>query len=127
MEARGWHIDRLQRPDALHAMVTPLHARVAKKYLDDLRKSVAEVRRNPKLAEKGSAPMYGMISAIPLRGMVKKQVLGMMKDMYGPGARIPELSDPGNDEGGEAPRRPLSERIGIWYLRLRSRRGPRNP
>lgn len=119
MEARGWHIDRLQRPDALHAMVTPLHARVAKKYLDDLKKSVAQVRRNPKLAEQGSAPMYGMISAIPLRGMVKKQVLEMMKDMYGPDSRMPELS--GGGGGGDEHGRPLAEKIGIWYIRLRNR------
>ena len=28
MEERGWYIDRRQRPDGLHAMVTPLHRRI---------------------------------------------------------------------------------------------------
>jgi sphinganine-1-phosphate aldolase len=121
MEARGWHVDRLQRPEALHAMVTPLHAGVVKKYLEDLKKSVNEVIKNPKLAESGSAPMYGMIASIPLRGMVKKQVLGMMMDLYGPGGSMPELSPPETDGAGEDAPRPLAERAGLWYLRLRNR------
>jgi len=126
MESRGWHIDRLQRPEALHAMVTPLHAKVARRYLDDLKKSVAEVKKNPKLAESGSAPMYGMIAAVPLRRMIKKQVVGMMMGLYGPGGKMPEL-DSAADAGEEAPRNlPLAERAGRWYLSLRNRLAKRD-
>lgn len=114
MEARGWHIDRLQRPEALHAMVTPLHADVAAQYLEDLRSAVREVRSDPKLAESGSAPMYGMISAVPLRGLVRSQVVAMMMDLYGPGGKQPEL-------GAAAEELPLVEKLGRWYLALRNR------
>lgn len=42
MDARGWHLDRQQLPDALHLMVSPGHARVADRFLDDLRAAVNE-------------------------------------------------------------------------------------
>ena len=44
MEARGWSIDRLQRPAGLHLMVTAQHRRVVEAYLGDLRRAVAEVK-----------------------------------------------------------------------------------
>lgn len=117
MESRGWSIDRLQKPEALHAMVTPLHARVAKRYLEDLKDSVHDVMKNPSLAESGSAPMYGMIAAVPLRGMVKDQVLRMMMDLYGPGGKMPDLASP----DGPSRRLPWSEKAGRLYLSLRNR------
>ncbi len=88
MEERGWHIDRLQRPEGLHAMVTPAHAKVVPTYLSDLRQAVAEVKANPGLAAKGNAAMYGMIANVPFRGMIKKEVSKMMQDMYGPAGQI---------------------------------------
>ncbi len=94
MEKRGWHMDRNQRPEALHAMVTPRHAHVAKKYLSDLRESVETVRNHPELAERGAAAMYGMIANIPLRKMIKSNVLKMMMDMYGPQGRMPDMENP---------------------------------
>ncbi len=121
MESRGWHIDRLQRPEALHAMVTPLHARVTKRYLDDLKKSVHEVMKNPKLAESGSAPMYGMIAAVPLRGMVKNQVITMMKDLYGPGGKMPDIASTEATGNAASQDLPLAEKLGRLYLSLRNR------
>ena len=121
MESRGWHIDRLQRPEALHAMVTPLHAKVAKRYLGDLKKSVQEVMSNPKLALSGSAPMYGMIAAVPLRGMIKNQVVNMMKDLYGPGGKMPDMAGSQEAGAGTPPKLPLAEKAGRWYLSLRNR------
>jgi glutamate/tyrosine decarboxylase-like PLP-dependent enzyme len=41
MDARGWHLDRQQGPDALHLMVSPIHARVVEPFLADLREAVA--------------------------------------------------------------------------------------
>jgi glutamate/tyrosine decarboxylase-like PLP-dependent enzyme len=42
MDDRGWHLDRQKGPDALHLMVSPLHARVADGFLADLRDAVAQ-------------------------------------------------------------------------------------
>ncbi|MBN1637320.1 MAG: hypothetical protein JW920_12445, partial [Deltaproteobacteria bacterium] len=37
----------------------------------------------------GNAAMYGMIANIPLRGMIKNEVMKMMQDMYGPDGKLP--------------------------------------
>ena len=97
MEKKGWHIDRQQRPECLHAMVTPLHSDASSRYLTDLAEAVEYVRNHPELATQGAAAMYGMIANVPLRGMIRKEVLNMMADMYGPGGKMPDLA------GGELP------------------------
>ncbi len=89
MEAKGWHIDRLQRPEGLHAMVTPRHALIADEYLADLAVSVAAVRADPALKRKGDAAMYGMISRIPIRRAIRAEVLKMARSLYGPENRLP--------------------------------------
>jgi glutamate/tyrosine decarboxylase-like PLP-dependent enzyme len=42
MDDRGWHLDRQKGPDALHLMVSPLHAQVVDGFLVDLRDAVAQ-------------------------------------------------------------------------------------
>ena len=44
---------RQQKPESLHAMVTPLHMDVTDRYLKDLKESVETIRANPKLAVSG--------------------------------------------------------------------------
>ena len=117
MEKKGWHIDRLHRPEALHAIVMPAHENISEQYLEDLRESVDIVKKNPELATKGGAAMYGMISQVPLRGMVKSNVLKMMEDIYGPEARLPEY-----DESEEAPT-DLATRLAMGFLKIRNRFG----
>jgi glutamate/tyrosine decarboxylase-like PLP-dependent enzyme len=82
MEARGWTMDRMHRPAAIHLTVTANHAGVVDEYLADLAASVAEVRSNPALAKSGSAPMYGMAGKLPLRGLVASRVRKMIAELY---------------------------------------------
>jgi len=89
MEAKGWQIDRLQRPEGLHVMVVPGHARIISEYLSDLKTSVEVVRSNPDLAAKGNAAMYGMIANLPFRGMIKKEIMKMMEGMYSSKGQTP--------------------------------------
>ena len=114
MDSKGWYIDRLQRPEGLHAMVTPAHENVADQYLYDLKKAVEQVRADPGSGARGNAAMYGMIAKIPFRGMVKKQVMKMMEKMYGPDCEMP-MDQPGKE--------PFSIRAGArvmnWFSRLR--------
>lgn len=113
MEARGWHIDRQQKPECLHAMVTPLHHEVTGQYLKDLADSVAFVRANPKLSTRGSAATYGMVSKIPMRKMVKQNVLEIMKASYTPGNQGLDIS--GDDGPAD-----WKEKLARFFLRLRS-------
>ena len=125
MEEKGWHIDRLQHPDALHAMVTASHDKVVDQYLEDLRASVAYAKEHPELADSGQAATYGMISHIPLRGMVRKQVLDMFANSYKLNAEELDLSDsgsmtPGSDSGSEEGKKGLVDKIISWYVRKKS-------
>lgn len=73
MEHRGWSLNGLHRPPAIHLAVTLRHTRlgVADRFLLDLRDAVAHVRAHPD--ESGTtAPVYGMAATIPLRGMVRE-------------------------------------------------------
>jgi sphinganine-1-phosphate aldolase len=112
MEKRGWHIDRQQKPECLHAMVTPLHQTVMAQYLCDLKESLAYVRANPRLSREGGAATYGMVSKVPFRGMVKKNVLNMMRDMYGPTGKVVDFSAPDTQKQG------IIEKIARLFLRF---------
>ncbi|GMG86498.1 pyridoxal phosphate-dependent decarboxylase family protein [Biformimicrobium ophioploci] len=111
MEARGWSINRQQHPDALHAMVTVNHEQAIPRYLADLKASVAEVKRNPDLAYEGSAAMYGMVSKVPLKGMIEKNVLAMMEQSYAPGAASLSVAV---DEGEQD----LAMKLGTRFVKL---------
>ena len=123
MEKKGWQVDRLQRPDALHAMVTATHDKVYEQYLADLRESVKTAIDHPELGETGQAATYGMISHIPMRGMVKKQVADMFASSYKLSAAEIDLSDSeaisaGADSGDETQsKKGLAQRIINWYVK----------
>ena len=94
LEAKGWHIDRLQHPESLHLILNPGHATVADNFLADLRQAVIYVQSHREAAYNGSAPMYGLVAKAPLRKMVKHQVMKIVEQMYGSsgGGSDPALS-----------------------------------
>jgi len=126
MEKKGWHIDRQQRPECLHAMVTPLHSDVASRYLTDLAEAVEHVRRHPELAARGAAAMYGMIANVPLRGMIRKEVMNMMTDMYGPAGKMPDLAKnefSGNMEDVTGQKPGWATKAAMAFVRLKRKFG----
>lgn len=118
LEEKGWLVDRLQRPDALHCMITPRHATIVDQYLADLKDGAETVRQNPALAARGNAAMYGMIAHVPFRGLVKKQVGKMMNDLYGPQCIMPPLSS-GAEKGSGAPAVKLLSKALNAFTRLK--------
>ncbi|MBX5483926.1 MAG: aspartate aminotransferase family protein [Myxococcaceae bacterium] len=68
MEAKGWKLDRQQRPPTLHLMITPAHALIADQFLADLRACAASLQRGEPAPE-GSAAMYGMAGAMPAEAL----------------------------------------------------------
>ena len=125
MEEKGWHIDRLQFPDALHAMVTAPHEKVVDQYLADLREAVETVKAHPELADKGQAATYGLVAHLPLRGMVRKQVLDIFANSYKLNAQEIDLSDsdavaPGSGEGGAEEKKSIVDKIISWYVKKQS-------
>lgn len=82
LEARGWHVDRQIKPASLHFMVTPAHAGIVDRFLDDLQASVDEVRAHPELATSGQAAMYGMMTTLPDTGMLEEIVRQTLDGLY---------------------------------------------
>ena len=98
MEQKGWSVDRQQHPASVHCTVNANQVEIVKEYLADLEASASEVLANPSLTKEGTAPMYGLMAKVPLRGFVKSSVLKVMEGMYGPTGDMPDLSNLGSGE-----------------------------
>ena len=85
MSARGWSLNGLHRPPAVHICTTLRHTEpgVAERFLADLRASVAAVRAEPP-AEGGMAPVYGMAAQLPDRGAVAAMLAAFMDLWFRP-------------------------------------------
>jgi sphinganine-1-phosphate aldolase len=85
MGSRGWSLNGLQKPPAVHICVTLRHAEpgVAERFVEDLRASVEEVRAHPPSGE-GMAPIYGLAGTIPFRGMVGDLLKKYLDMLYRP-------------------------------------------
>lgn len=60
----------------------PQHKRVITQLIADLEASVQEVKANPSLATEGSTGMYGMVAAIPDRGVIDDFIVKFFGQMY---------------------------------------------
>ena len=83
MARRGWSLNGLQFPAAVHIAVTLRHTQpgVAQRFLADLAEAVDEVRNQPATSG-GMAPIYGMAASIPFRGMVDDILRRYMDLLY---------------------------------------------
>ena len=91
-------------------------------FIADLEEAVEEVRNNPELAQQGGAAMYGLVAHMPLRGMVRKNVLKMMEGMYGPQGEMPSFAnqDPAGESEDAVAKQDLSMKAGLLYLKVRN-------
>lgn len=122
MDAKGWQVNRNQYPSGLHAMVTAQHLKVVDHYLADLKDAVATVKANPELAEQGGAATYGMMTHIPLRGMVKKKILDIYAELYKAGGGAVDLASESVDSHSESPS--FVQKLINWYVKRQSRKMP---
>ncbi len=83
MSRRGWSLNGLHRPAAVHLCVTLRHTQpgVPERFLADLRSAIDEVRADPN-REGGMAPIYGMADTIPDRGLVADAMLDHMDNWF---------------------------------------------
>jgi len=82
MSARGWYLNHLQMPPALHMMVTPMHSRIVEPFLLDLATSAKELESKGEAAPEGMAAMYGMLGAIPDRKAAREMVTAFIGDLF---------------------------------------------
>jgi glutamate/tyrosine decarboxylase-like PLP-dependent enzyme len=85
MTDRGWSLNGLHRPPAVHLCVTLRHTEpgVADRFLTDLRASVAEVESRP-ADQQGMAPVYGLAATLPFRGVVRDLLKRYIDLLYRP-------------------------------------------
>jgi len=122
MDAKGWQVNRNQKPNGLHAMVTAQHLKVVEQYLADLKECVAIVKANPELANQGGAATYGMMAHIPMRGMVKKKVLEIYSNLYKAGGGEMDLAAQADQETGEEVKQGLVDRVLAWYVKRQTQK-----
>ncbi|MCP3930104.1 MAG: aspartate aminotransferase family protein [Bacteroidetes bacterium] len=108
LEENGWTVDRQQFPDSIHTTIMLHNIPALDDYIRDLKEAVQYVKMHPETATSGNAAMYGMMSKIPLRGVVKKNVRKIMEDLYAPGKTRKELSDSPEQEATVS----IEEKIG---------------
>jgi sphinganine-1-phosphate aldolase len=82
MSHRGWSLNGLQRPAAVHIAVTLRHTLpgVADRFLGDLGASVEEVRSHPGVST-GMAPVYGMAASLPAE-VVRQVLTGYLDTLF---------------------------------------------
>lgn len=90
LEKKGWMVDRQQAPACIHMTVLPDNAAHVNTYLKDLKEAVATAQTHPEKQAEGSAPLYGLMTRVPLRGMVEQNVRRLFMDMYGHPGAVPE-------------------------------------
>jgi len=122
MDAKGWQVNRNQKPNGLHAMVTAQHLKVVDQYLADLKECVAIVKANPELANQGGAATYGMMAHIPMRGMVKKKVLEIYSNLYKAGGGDLDLAAQADQDTDEEAKKGLVDRVLAWYVKRQTQK-----
>lgn len=84
MAQRGWSLNGLHHPPAVHIAVTLRHAEpgVTDSFLADLRDSVGEAKAMGGDPQTGSAPMYGMAATFPARRAVGELLKRYIDRLY---------------------------------------------
>ena len=83
LENKGWMVERQQHPDCIHLTLLPTNVSSIEHYLRDLKDALTYASEHPEDVSKGNAALYGLMSRIPFKGMVEKNVRKIMEDMYG--------------------------------------------
>jgi sphinganine-1-phosphate aldolase len=84
MTQRGWHLNALQAPAALHFCFTAQHAAVVPSLVADLRSCIDALAANPAGVKDGSAPLYGLAGVSPDRGLVGEFLVAFQDAMLAP-------------------------------------------
>lgn len=93
MSARGWHLNALQNPPAVHVAVTLPVVAAVDRLLEDLRAVLAEVReaearraeagKKAKGVKKGdAAALYGVAGSLPDKTIVNELAKGYLDTLY---------------------------------------------
>ena len=85
MTKKHWNLNGLHKPACIHIAVTLRHTQegVIDRFLQDLQEAVDFIKANPaKKEDGGMAPVYGMASSLPFRGMISDILELYMNAIY---------------------------------------------
>jgi glutamate/tyrosine decarboxylase-like PLP-dependent enzyme len=79
MTRKGWSLNGLQNPPAIHIALTIRHARpgFAQRFIADLKEAVAYVKSHPEM-EGSLGPVYGLASNVYTKGAVQDFLKGLL-------------------------------------------------
>ncbi|KAJ1564080.1 hypothetical protein HK405_015905 [Cladochytrium tenue] len=75
---RGWHLNMLQRPEAIHIACTFPTVAVADQLVADIRDAVAALRENPDAGKGDFAAIYGTVASVPDRSIIEDVSVGFL-------------------------------------------------
>lgn len=83
MTARGWSLNGLHHPPAVHLCVTLRHTQpgVVERFSADLQAAIASVKANPQTGG-GMAPVYGLAATLPLKGVIGDMLKRYLDVLY---------------------------------------------
>ncbi|KAI4457739.1 sphingosine-1-phosphate lyase 1 [Holotrichia oblita] len=72
LNEKGWNLNTLQYPSAIHICVTHVHAQpgVADRFINDIKTSLEVILKDPKQPVEGKMALYGQAQSIPDRSIV---------------------------------------------------------
>jgi sphinganine-1-phosphate aldolase len=85
MTQRGWSLNGLFNPPAVHICITLRHTQpgVKERLIEDLKQTIDTVRRESEKGEK-KVPIYGVAAGMPFRGLVADLLKQYMDMLYKP-------------------------------------------
>lgn len=82
MSSRGWHLNALQDPPAIHVAVTMPITRVVDEMIRDLEAVIALGRGTDKETKGDAAALYGVAGALPDKSIVRELAGGFLDTLY---------------------------------------------
>ncbi|KAI9364469.1 pyridoxal phosphate-dependent transferase [Zopfochytrium polystomum] len=70
LSKKGWHLNMLQRPEAIHIACTYLTVGVADQLVADVKEAVELLKRDPSAGEGEFAAIYGTAASVPDRSII---------------------------------------------------------
>jgi sphinganine-1-phosphate aldolase len=83
LKGKGWNLNILQFPRAVHLCVTWANHTTAAQFVRDVRAAIAAVRSRPSAEyKKGAAAIYGLAETLPDRSIIADVAKGYIECMY---------------------------------------------
>ncbi|KAJ3266937.1 hypothetical protein HDU77_008282 [Chytriomyces hyalinus] len=78
LDKRGWHLNVLQNPPAIHIACTYLNVRASKVLLTDLKEAIAMLLKDPSCGNGDVAAIYGTMASVPDRTVISDVCRGFL-------------------------------------------------